>query len=86
MGRTTQRAADVADRGLRGDRDVEFDGPDTEPQRAWVDGVFEALGTEPHPHPGGIAGHFQVSADGTRVLNCAEWESAEVPGVTRWRP
>ncbi|MGW0556310.1 antibiotic biosynthesis monooxygenase [Streptomyces sp. NPDC002926] len=57
--------------------DVEFDGPDTERQRAWVDGVFEALRTEPHPHPGGIAGHFHVSVDGTRVLNYAEWESAE---------
>lgn len=57
--------------------DVAFDEPDTERQRAWVDGVFEALETEPHPDPGGIAGHFHVSVDGTRVLNYAEWESAE---------
>ena len=32
--------------------DVEFDGPDAERQRAWVDGVFEALETEPHPAAG----------------------------------
>ncbi|MFD9220846.1 antibiotic biosynthesis monooxygenase [Streptomyces sp. NPDC060064] len=57
--------------------DVEFDGPDAERQHAWVNGVFEALGTDPHPHPGGISGHFHISVDGTRVLNYAEWESAE---------
>ncbi|MEN8653473.1 antibiotic biosynthesis monooxygenase [Streptomyces sp. 21So2-11] len=57
--------------------DVEFDGPDPERQRDWTDSVFEALGTDPHPHPGGISGHFHVSTDGTRVLNYAEWESAE---------
>lgn len=57
--------------------DVAFDGPDAARQRAWVNGVFEALGTDPYPHPGGISGHFHVSLDGTRVLNYAEWESAE---------
>ncbi|MEV3991669.1 antibiotic biosynthesis monooxygenase [Streptomyces sp. NPDC049837] len=57
--------------------DVEFDGPDADRQRDWVDGVFEALETDPNPHPGGISGHFHVSLDGTRVLNYAEWESAE---------
>ncbi len=57
--------------------DVEFDGPDAARQRDWVDTVFEALATDPGPHPGGIAGHFHVSTDGTRVLNYAEWESAE---------
>ncbi|MCX4822249.1 antibiotic biosynthesis monooxygenase [Streptomyces sp. NBC_01142] len=57
--------------------DVEFDGPDAARQRAWVDGVFEALGTDPHPHPGGISGHFHISLDGRRVLNYAEWASAE---------
>lgn len=57
--------------------DVEFEGPDAARQRAWVDGVFEALETDPHPHPGGISGHFHISLDGTRVLNYAEWESAE---------
>ncbi|WP_241518792.1 antibiotic biosynthesis monooxygenase [Streptomyces sp. CB03238] len=57
--------------------DVEFDGPDADRQRAWVDAVFEALETDPSPHPGGISAHFHVSLDGTRVLNYAEWESAE---------
>ncbi|MEV6649570.1 antibiotic biosynthesis monooxygenase [Streptomyces sp. NPDC051219] len=57
--------------------DVEFEGPDPERQRAWVDAVFEAMAGDPHPHPGGIAGHFHVSTDGTRVLNYAEWESEQ---------
>ncbi|MER7107598.1 antibiotic biosynthesis monooxygenase [Streptomyces sp. NPDC000229] len=57
--------------------DVEFDGPDAHRQRAWVDAVFEALETDPSPHPGGISGHFHIGLDGTRVLNYAEWESAE---------
>ncbi|GAA4924552.1 antibiotic biosynthesis monooxygenase [Streptomyces coeruleoprunus] len=56
--------------------DVEFDGPDHKRQQAWVDAVFEALDSEPAPHPGGISGHFHTSLDGTRVLNYAEWESA----------
>ncbi|CAL9413361.1 hypothetical protein SUDANB108_01706 [Streptomyces sp. enrichment culture] len=57
--------------------DVRFDGPDAQRQRAWVDAVFEALESEPEPHPGGISAHFHVSTDGTRVLNYAEWESAQ---------
>ncbi|MER5502294.1 MULTISPECIES: antibiotic biosynthesis monooxygenase [unclassified Streptomyces] len=57
--------------------DVEFDGADPARQRDWVDSVFEALGTDPAPAPGGISAHFHVSTDGTRVLNYAEWESAE---------
>ncbi|MFI5675913.1 antibiotic biosynthesis monooxygenase [Streptomyces cellulosae] len=57
--------------------EVEFDGPDPERQRAWVDAVFEALESEPNQHPGGISGHFHLSTDGTRVLNYAEWESAQ---------
>ncbi|MEW1688114.1 antibiotic biosynthesis monooxygenase [Streptomyces sp. NPDC091265] len=57
--------------------DVEFDGADTARQRDWVDGVFEALGTDPAPAPGGIAAHFHVSTDGTRVLNYAQWVSAQ---------
>lgn len=56
--------------------DVEFDGPDPGRQRAWADAVLEALDGEPDPHPGGIAAHFHLSTDGTRVLNYAEWESA----------
>jgi quinol monooxygenase YgiN len=57
--------------------DIEFDGPDPDRQRAWVDAVLEALESEPNPHPGGISGHFHLSTDGTRVLNYAEWESAQ---------
>ncbi|WNI25456.1 antibiotic biosynthesis monooxygenase [Streptomyces sp. ITFR-16] len=57
--------------------DVEFEGPDPARQRDWVDTVFEALGTDPAPAPGGLAGYFHVSTDGTRVLNYAEWVSAQ---------
>ncbi|MER6696046.1 antibiotic biosynthesis monooxygenase [Streptomyces fimicarius] len=56
--------------------DVEFDGPDPDRQRAWVDAVFEAIGEEAELPAGGIAAHFHTSTDGTRVLNYAEWESA----------
>ncbi|MEU6047112.1 antibiotic biosynthesis monooxygenase [Streptomyces griseus] len=56
--------------------DVEFDGPDPDRQRAWVDAVFEALGEEAELPAGGVAAHFHTSTDGTRVLNYAEWESA----------
>ncbi len=52
---------------------VEFDGPDHQRQRRWVDTVFEALAAETVLHPGGISGHFHASTDGTRVLNYAEW-------------
>ncbi|MGW0821231.1 antibiotic biosynthesis monooxygenase [Streptomyces sp. NPDC002845] len=57
--------------------DIEFDGPDPGRQRAWVDAVLKALEAEPNPHPGGISAHFHLSTDGTRVLNYAEWDSAE---------
>ncbi|MEW2069202.1 antibiotic biosynthesis monooxygenase [Streptomyces sp. NPDC007346] len=57
--------------------DVEFAGPDPARQRDWVDGVFEALADDAHPPAGAVAAHFHVSTDGTRVLNYAEWESAE---------
>ncbi|MCH6160959.1 antibiotic biosynthesis monooxygenase [Streptomyces marispadix] len=56
---------------------VEFDGPDPDRQRAWVDAVFEALRTDPQPPPGGVSAHFHLSTDGERVLNYAEWESAQ---------
>lgn len=57
--------------------DVVFDGPDAARQRGWVDAVFEALGSDQGLPPGGISAHFHVSTDGTRVLNYAEWESAQ---------
>ncbi|MFE6173812.1 antibiotic biosynthesis monooxygenase [Streptomyces sp. NPDC056464] len=56
---------------------IEFEGPDPARQRAWVDAVLEALAAEPNPHPGGISAHFHLGVDGTRVLNYAEWESAQ---------
>jgi hypothetical protein len=52
---------------------VEFEGPDEARQRAWVDTVFEAIEAETTPPEGGIAAHFHLSIDGTRVLNYAEW-------------
>ncbi|MFG3493470.1 antibiotic biosynthesis monooxygenase [Streptomyces sp. NPDC047928] len=57
--------------------EVRFDGPDAARQRHWVDLVFDALDSDPAPAPGGISGHFHTSLDGTRVLNYAEWESAD---------
>jgi deazaflavin-dependent oxidoreductase (nitroreductase family) len=52
---------------------VEFDGPDEQRQREWVDTVFEALESETDPPAGGISARFHLSTDGTRVLNFAEW-------------
>ncbi|RII18509.1 Antibiotic biosynthesis monooxygenase [Streptomyces sp. YIM 130001] len=54
--------------------EVEFDGPDHQRQRDWVDAVFDALDAD-EPLPGGIGAHFHTGVDGTRVLNYAEWES-----------
>ncbi|MEV7550597.1 hypothetical protein AB0N89_13315 [Amycolatopsis sp. NPDC089917] len=56
---------------------VEFDGPDEQRQRDWIDLVFEAMASEPARPEGGISGYFHVSTDGTRVLNYAEWTSVE---------
>lgn len=56
---------------------VEFEGPDEQRQRDWIDLVFTALDSEPVRPEGGISGYFHVSTDGTRVLNYAEWTSAE---------
>ncbi|MGW6566083.1 antibiotic biosynthesis monooxygenase, partial [Streptomyces sp. NPDC054975] len=75
--RSTASPADARIPGCVVVVDVEFDGPDAARQRDWVDGVFEALETDPAPAPGGIAGHFHLSADGTRILNYAEWESEQ---------
>jgi heme-degrading monooxygenase HmoA len=64
---------------------VEFDGPDEQRQKRWVDTVFEALEAETELHPGGISGHLHVSVDGTRVLNYAEWtdENAHREAIER---
>ncbi len=56
---------------------VEFEGPDERRQRAWIDLVLTALDSEPARPEGGLSGYFHVSTDGTRVLNYAEWVSAE---------
>lgn len=68
--------------GSTGDRPVgcvvlvsaEFDRPGVAEE--WVDLVFEALASG-ESHPGGIGACFHVSTDGTRVLNYAEWTSAQ---------
>ncbi|OEV30858.1 antibiotic biosynthesis monooxygenase [Streptomyces nanshensis] len=57
--------------------EAEFDGPDPARQRAWVDAVLEALESDPEPPAGGISAHFHLSTDGMRVVNYAEWESAQ---------
>lgn len=54
---------------------VTFDGPDEKRLRRWVDAVFDAVAADPAT-AGGLAGHFHVSVDGTRVLNFAEWTDA----------
>ncbi|GHC64015.1 antibiotic biosynthesis monooxygenase [Streptomyces flavofungini] len=56
---------------------VDFEGPDADRQRAWVDTVLTAIGTLPEPVPGLLSAHFHLSIDGTQVVNYAEWESAE---------
>lgn len=70
-------AGDTRETGCLVIVEAEFDGPDPARQRAWVDAVFEALGEEADLPAGGIAAHFHASTDGTRVINYAEWESAE---------
>nr|WP_256362462.1 antibiotic biosynthesis monooxygenase [Streptomyces sp. TRM70350] len=52
----------------------DVDGP--ERQRHLVDSLV-AVQPEDGGHPGAISAHFLLSADGTRVLLCAEWTSIE---------
>ncbi|WP_079037033.1 antibiotic biosynthesis monooxygenase [Streptomyces silaceus] len=65
---------------------ADFEGPDPDRQRAWVDAVVDALDGAfgGNGDAGGsgdkgglLAAHFHVSTDGTRVLNYAEWESEQ---------
>ena len=51
--------------------------PDHQVQREWVDTVIAALESETDPMPGLCAATFFLSADGTHVLNLAEWTSAD---------
>ncbi|WLW55964.1 antibiotic biosynthesis monooxygenase [Streptomyces sp. YU58] len=75
--RSVAREADTRVPGCVVTVDIEFESPDPDRQRAWVDAVIEALDSEPNLHPGGMSAHFHLSTDGTRVLNYAEWESAQ---------
>ncbi|MGW4942185.1 hypothetical protein ACWEOZ_11420 [Actinoplanes sp. NPDC004185] len=45
--------------------------------RTWVDAVFEALDQDADLPAGGLGAFFHVSTDGRRVLNYAEWVSAD---------
>ncbi|KUL59986.1 antibiotic biosynthesis monooxygenase [Streptomyces sp. NRRL S-1521] len=56
---------------------VDFDAPDTGRARAWADGVLAALNSDPVEKGGLLSAHFHISADGSRVVNYAEWESEE---------
>ncbi|ANZ38531.1 hypothetical protein BBK82_23195 [Lentzea guizhouensis] len=56
---------------------VTVDTEDVATARGWVDSVFVALGSDPNPHPGGISAAFHIRDDGKRVINYAEWVSAE---------
>lgn len=59
--------------------DVDFEGPDAGRREAWVEAVSTAMADSAGKRParGGIASHFHLSTDGTRVLNLAEWESEQ---------
>jgi hypothetical protein len=54
---------------------VDFDGPDEQRLRQWIDNVVDALEAEPNAIPGMISAHLHVSITGDRVLNFAEWTS-----------
>ncbi|MFC9735872.1 antibiotic biosynthesis monooxygenase [Streptomyces roseolus] len=59
--------------------EADFEGPDPERQRAWVEAVAAALADDEghRPAAGGIGAHFHLSVDGTRVLNHSEWVREE---------
>jgi NAD(P)H-dependent FMN reductase len=52
---------------------VNIDADSPERAREWIDAVLDALGSEGEPHPGLISTHFHISANGTQILNYAEW-------------
>lgn len=56
---------------------VDFDGPDEQRLRQWIDNVVDALEAEPSAIPGMISAHLHVSTTGDRVLNFAEWTSEQ---------
>lgn len=76
--RSTTPSAQASAAGCLVTVTVDFDGPDTGRQRAWVDTVFTAAGTAgPSPQAGMLAARFCLSLDGTRVLNLAEWTTSQ---------
>jgi len=56
---------------------VRVDTDDDVLARTWVDAVFEALDQDGDLPAGGLGAFFHVSTDGRRVLNYAEWVSAD---------
>jgi hypothetical protein len=56
---------------------VRVDTDDDALARTWVDAVFEALDQDADLPAGGLGAFFHVSTDGRRVLNYAEWVSAD---------
>lgn len=75
--RSTERLPDAPRPGCYALVMVTLDTPGPDQQEAWVDGVFDAGGSTPPPESGLIAANFYLSADGTRILNLAEWTTAE---------
>ncbi len=78
--------------------EARFDPGAADAARGFVDLVLEAQATDPAPAAGLLSGNFHLSADGTRMLNYAEWEgerdhvaalAAPGPGVgsdtAQWR-
>ncbi|MGJ5816434.1 antibiotic biosynthesis monooxygenase family protein [Paludibaculum fermentans] len=55
----------------------EFENPDQERQKQFVRTVFQTVDAMSEHPAGALGGHFHVSTDGLRVLNYAEWASAE---------
>jgi hypothetical protein len=76
--RSLERAAgDTRVPGLVVTVEIEFEAAAAGRRSAWVDLVLEALADDPAGNPGLISAHFHLNDDGTKVLNYAEWESAE---------
>ncbi|MET9323401.1 antibiotic biosynthesis monooxygenase [Streptomyces sp. NPDC003038] len=57
--------------------EADFDPATPGAARAFVDLVLDAQATDPSPAAGGISGNFHLGADGTRMLNYAEWDSEQ---------
>lgn len=76
--RSTEPSPDAPPCGCLVTVTVDFDGPDGQRQRDWIDTVFTASGTDrAAPAAGLIAAHFHVGLDGTRVLNLAAWSTGD---------